>query len=246
MIAGAMLEAEGVVKRYRGAAEEVRAINGVSLVLAPGELVALHGPSGSGKTTLLKLIASLLTPEEGVIRYAGRDVSSLSASDACDYLMREIGFIRQSFHLMPGVSALENASLKLLLGGIGVKEAQGRAIPWLERVGLGDRLSHTPEQLSGGERQRVMIARVLAGDPRLILADEPTGNLDSARSEEIVGLLRSIAHEREAGVLLVTHDVDAAALADRRCSLHDGKLKEDVDARREARATPSRAATLRG
>lgn len=241
-----MLEVQEIVKRYRGTAEEVRAIDHVSLSLAPGELVALLGPSGSGKTTLLKLIASLIRPEEGEIRYAGRDVSALSPNDACEYLMREVGFIRQSFHLMPRASAVENASLKLLLGGLSVREAQTRAIPWLERVGLGDRLAHTPEQLSGGERQRVMIARVLAGDPRLILADEPTGNLDSVRSKEIVELLRSIAHERDAGVLLVTHDADAAAVADRRCTLRDGKLSEDSVANRESDTAPSPAPTLQG
>jgi putative ABC transport system ATP-binding protein len=241
-----MLEVKEITKRYRGTAEEVRAIDRVSLVLKPGELVALLGPSGSGKTTLLKLIANLIKPDGGEIRYAGRDVATLSPNDACEYLMREIGFIRQTFHLMPRASALENASLKLLLGGLSVREARTRAIPWLERVGLGDRLTHTPEQLSGGERQRVMIARVLAGDPRLILADEPTGNLDSTRSKEIVELLHLIAREREAGVLLVTHDPDAAAAADRRCTLHDGKLSEDLAANHESNAVRSPTSTLRG
>jgi putative ABC transport system ATP-binding protein len=124
------------------------------------------------------------------------------------------------------VSALENASLKLLLGGVGVREAQARARLWLERVGLGDRLERTPGELSGGERQRVAIARALAGEPRLILADEPTGNLDSARSREIIKLLGSIAREHGAAVLLVTHDPDAAAIADRSCTLRDGKLHD--------------------
>jgi putative ABC transport system ATP-binding protein len=219
-----MLELEGVVKHYSGAGEAVRAVDGVSLSIAPGEMVALHGPSGSGKTTLLLLIAALLKPEEGVIRYAGCDLSSLSENQACDYLMRDVGFIYQSFHLMSHVSALENASIKLLLGGIGMRQAQARARPWLERVGLGDRLERTPEELSGGERQRVAIARALAGEPKLILADEPTGNLDSARSREIVQLLGSIAHERQAAVLLVTHDTEAAAIADWSCTLRDGRL----------------------
>jgi predicted ABC-type transport system involved in lysophospholipase L1 biosynthesis ATPase subunit len=125
---------------------------------------------------------------------------------------------------MPRVSALENASRKLLMSGVGMREAQVRAAPWLERVGLGERLDSPPEKLSGGERQRVAIARVLAAEPTLILADEPTGNLDSARSAEIVGLLGSIARERQAAVLLVTHDLDAAALADRSLMLRDGKL----------------------
>ncbi len=221
-----MLELEGVVKHYRGASEKVRAVDGVSMVVQPGEMVALQGPSGSGKTTLLLLIAALLKPEHGVIRYGRRDLSTLSEREACDYLFGEVGFIYQRDHLMPRVSALENASIKLLLGGTRLREAQARTIPWLERVGLGDRLGHTPGELSAGERQRVAIARALAGKPNLILADEPTGNLDSIRSREIVVLLHSIAHEREAAVLLVTHDPETARIADRRCTLRDGKLSE--------------------
>jgi len=221
-----MLELDGVVKHYRGAGEEVRAVDGVSLVVAPGEMVALLGPSGSGKTTLLLLIAALLRPEQGTVRYDGRDLSSMSENQVCDYLLKDVGFIYQNYHLMPRVSAIENASIKLMLGGVGMREAQTRATPWLQRVGLGDRFRHTPDELSGGERQRVAIARALAGEPRLILADEPTGNLDSARSVEIVELLRSIAHQRTAAVLLVTHDSEAAALADRCCTLRDGKLHD--------------------
>jgi putative ABC transport system ATP-binding protein len=230
-----MLELEEVVKHYHEADEEVRAVDGVSLNIAPGEMVALQGPSGSGKTTLLLLIAALLKPDHGAIRYEGVDLGSLSETQACEYQLRDLGFIYQRFRLMPKVSAVENASRKLLLGGVGMREARARAIPWLERVGLGDRMDRPPEKLSGGERQRVAIARALAGEPKLILADEPTGNLDSARSREIVQLLRSIAHERQAAVLLVTHDLDAAALADRSCTLRDGKLTvgytPDADAR---------------
>jgi putative ABC transport system ATP-binding protein len=219
-----MLELEEVIKHYRGTGEEVRAVDGVNLAVEPGELVALLGPSGSGKTTILLLIAALLAPDAGSVRFEGRELSSLSDNEACDYLLRDVGFIYQSFHLMPRVSAIENAAMKLMLGGLGMREAQARATPWLERVGLGDRLDRTPDELSGGERQRIAIARALAGEPKLILADEPTGNLDSARSEEVVTLLRSIAHERGAAVLLVTHDAEAAAAADRRCTLRDGKL----------------------
>lgn len=219
-----MLELEGVIKHYHGEGEEVRAVDGVSFTIAPGEMLALLGPSGSGKTTLLLLIAALLRPEAGAIRFQGRDITSISESQASEYLLREVGFVFQNFRLMPRVSAIENAARKLLIGGIGMRDAQARAIQWLERVGLGDRLEHTPEKMSGGERQRVAIARALAGEPSLILADEPTGNLDSVRSREIVQLLRSVAHERGARVLLVTHDREAAALADRSCTLRDGKL----------------------
>jgi putative ABC transport system ATP-binding protein len=220
----AVLELEHVVKHYRGAGEEVRAIDGVSLVVQPGEMVALLGPSGSGKTTLLLLIAALLASERGVIRFDGRNLASLSENEACDYLLKDVGFIYQNFHLMPRVSALENAALKLLLGGVGLREAQARALPWLERLGLGERLEHTPGELSGGERQRIAVARALAGEPRLILADEPTGNLDSARSGEMIQLLLSIARERETAVVLVTHDAESATIADRRYVLRDGKL----------------------
>jgi putative ABC transport system ATP-binding protein len=229
----ALLELEGLVKHYRGAKEPVRAIDGVTLEIEPGELVALHGPSGSGKTTLLLLIAALLPPDSGTIRFDGRKLAHLSESQACDYLHRDVGFIHQGPQLMPRVSALENTSMKLLLGGVAMRDAQAHALPWLRRVGLEDSLQRTPEQLSAGERQRVAIARALAGNPRLVLADEPTGNLDSARSIEIVDLLAAVAHERGAAVLLVTHDVEAAAVADRRCTLRDGKIVEDRNDERE-------------
>jgi ABC-type lipoprotein export system ATPase subunit len=219
-----MLELDRVVKHYRSAGEEVRAIDGVSLTIEPGEMVAVHGPSGSGKTTLLLLIAALLRAEAGTVHYDGRDLASLSEGEASDYLLRDVGFIYQSFHLMPKVSALENASVKLLLGGVSMREARARALPWLERLGLGERLEHTPERLSGGERQRVAIAGALAAEPRLILADEPTGNLDSARSRDIIELLHGISREQGAGVLLVTHDTEAAQIADARLMLRDGRL----------------------
>jgi putative ABC transport system ATP-binding protein len=219
-----MLELDQVVKSYPSASEEVYAVDGVSLRLQAGEMVALHGPSGSGKTTLLLLAAALLAPERGTIRFQERALSSFSGAQRSEYLQRDVGFVYQHFRLMPRVSSVENAARKLLMSGVPMHEARARATPWLERVGLGERLDSPPEQLSGGERQRVAIARALASEPTLILADEPTGNLDSARSREIVQLLGSIAREREAAVLLVTHDLDAAALADRSLTLHDGKL----------------------
>lgn len=239
-----MLELEGVIKHYRGEGEAVRAVDGVSLRVESGEMLALLGPSGSGKTTLLLLIAGLLTPEGGAIRYRGRQITGISAAEGSEYLLREVGFVFQSCHLMPRVSALENAARKLLLAGVGLREAKARAAPWLERVGLADRLDYPPERLSGGERQRVAIARALAGEPKLILADEPTGNLDSQRSREIVGLLGSIAREQAASVLLVTHDIEVAALADRCVTLRDGKL---IDTQEEvAGGSPSAAGGVRG
>ncbi len=231
-----MLELKDVVKHYRdGAGEDVSAVDGVSFTIKRGEMVALLGPSGSGKTTLLLLIAALLAPDGGTIRYKGRDVCGLSEAQASRYLRQDVGFIFQNFRLMPRVSAAENAARKLIIAGVGTREARARAIPWLERVGLGNRLEHTPEKLSGGERQRVAVARALATEPKLILADEPTGNLDSARSREIVLLLHSIARDSDASVLLVTHDSNAATIADRCFALRDGQLTETPN-RSEARA----------
>jgi putative ABC transport system ATP-binding protein len=218
------LALQRVVKYYRGGGEPVRAVDGVTLDVHAGEMFALQGPSGSGKTTLLLLIAALMAPEGGSIRFRGRELSAMTQRQVSDYLLRDVGFIYQSAHLMPRVSVLENAALKLMLAGEPMRAAQKRVLPWLARVGLGERLEHTPEELSGGERQRVAIVRALAGEPSLILADEPTGNLDSQRSGEIVALLSEVCHEQGATVVLVTHDAEAAARADRRCELHDGRL----------------------
>jgi len=222
---GAVLEMESAIKHYPGfGGEVVRAVDGVTLAVRPGEIVALHGPSGSGKSTLLMLAAALIAPDSGVVRFEGRDLATLSASEAADYQRRNVGFIYQSFHLMAGVPAVENAAIKLLADRVPLSQARRAAIPWLERVGLAERLNHTPDQLSGGERQRVAIARALINEPRMILADEPTGSLDSQRGREILTLLADIARQQHAGVLLVTHDPQAAAVADRVCTLRDGKL----------------------
>ena len=221
------LELEKVVKHYRGATEEVRAVDGVSMTIAEGEMVSLLGPSGSGKTTLLLLMAALLQAEEGVVRYGQRDLTSLSESEVSGYLMHEVGFIFQRTHLWSRSSAVRNAAEKLVATGIGVRDARERVAPWLEQVGLGDRLESPAGELSGGERQRVAIARVLACEPRLILADEPTGSLDSERSKQVVELLRSLSHDRGAMVVIVTHDSAVADLADTRYTLRDGVLLDD-------------------
>jgi len=225
---GAVMEMEGVVKHYPGfGGEVVRAVDGVSLAVRAGEIVALHGPSGSGKSTLLMLAAALMAPDHGVVRFAGQDLARLSAGEAADYQRRKVGFVYQSFHLMAGVPAVENAAVKLLADGVSLGEARRAAIPWLERVGLAERLNHTPDRLSGGERQRVAIARALVNEPSLILADEPTGSLDTKRGGEILALLAEIARQQRAAVLLVTHDPQAAAIADRVCTLRDGKLVQN-------------------
>lgn len=203
-------------------------------------MVSLQGPSGSGKTTLLLLMAALLRAEMGVVSYDGRDLASFTERERSAYLMGEVGFISQRFHLSPRSSVANNAAQKLVLSGVGVRNARERVVPWLERVGLGERIEQPAGRLSGGERQRVAIARVLACEPQLILADEPTGNLDSARSNEIVGLLRSLAHERGAIVVLVTHDSEVAALADKQYHLRDGVL---LDAHPLDGEAPGSAAT---
>ncbi len=219
-----VVELLGVIKHYHSGGAEIAAIDGVELTLAEGEMLAVHGPSGSGKTTLLLLTAGLLTPDRGQVRYRGRSLAELSEAQISDYLLKEVGFVYQTPRLMPRVNVLENAAIKLVLAGEGMRKAKARALPWLERLGLAERAGHTSEQLSGGERQRVAIARALACEPRLILADEPTGNLDSQRSRETVALLGEVARDHGAGVLLVTHDTDAASLADRACTLRDGTL----------------------
>ncbi len=219
-----MLELRDLVKHYPAVGgEPVRAVDGVSLDVAAGEMVALYGPSGSGKTTLLLMIATLLAPTAGTVRIGGRDVSSLSEREASHFRLSELGFIRQSFDLLPGVSAIDNASLKLL-STLRWRDAQREIRPLLERLGLGERLEHRSETLSMGERQRVMIARALSTEPRLLLADEPTGSLDTQRGREVLELLRGLCRERAVAVVLVSHDPMAAQYADRVFALRDGRL----------------------
>jgi putative ABC transport system ATP-binding protein len=218
------LELQRVVKHYAGPSEVVRAIDGVSLTVAPGEIIALFGPSGSGKSTLLMLAAGLLAPDSGTIRFRERDIASRSDSELTDYQRHDVGFIYQSPHLMSGVPAVENAAIKLLADRVPLRRACRMAVPWLERVGLSRRLRHTPEQLSGGERQRVAIARALVNGPRLILADEPTGNLDTRRGGEILALLAELGREQKAAIVLATHDLQATEITERLYTLRDGRL----------------------
>jgi putative ABC transport system ATP-binding protein len=204
----------------------VRAVDGVSLAVSAGELVALYGPSGSGKTTLLLLAAGLSAPDSGRILFGGRDIGELDDHESAIYRRRNVGFVFQSFHLLPHASALDNAMIKLPADGYTLREARTRTTRWLERVGLGSRMENTSEQLSMGERQRVAIARALVNEPHLLLADEPTGNLDSIRTREILGLLRDICHERVIPGLLVTHDPQAVSFVDRVHTLRDGQLAD--------------------
>jgi putative ABC transport system ATP-binding protein len=221
-----MLRIENVVKHYRvGDGEIVRAADGVSLTVSPGEMVALYGPSGSGKTTLLMLIAGLIVPDSGSVSVNGREISALSERERAHYRRSELGFIRQSLDLIPGVRADDNAALKLLATS-GRRDAQRQTAPLLERLGLNGRVLQRAEQLSMGERQRVMIARALSTEPSLVLADEPTGSLDTDRGREVLTLLSEVCHERGVGMVLVTHDPRAAAFADHVHALRDGRLVE--------------------
>jgi putative ABC transport system ATP-binding protein len=219
-----VLELREIVKHYTiGDAEPVRAVDGVSLTVSPGELMALYGPSGSGKTTLLLMIAALLAPDSGSIVLNGRSVSDLSAPEGARYRRSELGFVRQSLDLIAGATVLDNAALKLF-GELHRRDAHRRVLPLLDRLGLGQRIEHRAEQLSMGERQRVMIARALSSEPSLILADEPTGSLDTRRGREVLELLSEIARDQQVAVLLVTHDPQAAAVADSVHALRDGQL----------------------
>jgi putative ABC transport system ATP-binding protein len=219
-----MLELRDLVKHYRvGDAEPVRAVDGVSLTVAAGELVALYGPSGSGKTTLLMLIAALIDPDDGAVLVDGCDISALTDAERSHYRLRDLGYVDQSSDLLPGGNVVQNAAMKLWLLEH-ARRAEQRVQPLLVRLGLGERLGHRADQLSMGERQRVMIARALSTEPKLVLADEPTGNLDTQRSRDVLGLLAEVCRERGTAVLLVTHDPLATAFADRVYALHDGRI----------------------
>lgn len=221
-----MLQLNDVVKHFRvGDGEIVKAVDGLCLSVQAGELVALYGPSGSGKTTLLMLIAGLLVPDSGSVMVDGREVSALSERERARYRRSGLGFIRQSLDLIPGVRADDNAALKLFATS-GRREAQRSVGPLLDRLGLNGRAVQRAEQLSMGERQRVMIARALSTGPSLVLADEPTGSLDTERGGEVLTLLAEVCHEREVAMLLVTHDPRASAFADRVHILRDGRLAE--------------------
>jgi putative ABC transport system ATP-binding protein len=219
------LELRNLVKHYVSGEQVVRAVDGVSLRIEEGELVALYGPSGSGKSTLLMMVAALLAPDAGSIVFGGRDVARLSAREAAAYRRGEVGLVSQEFHLIPGATALDNAMMKLPVLGYSRREAYATTRPWLERVGIAARAEHLPEQLSMGERQRVTIARALVAEPKLLLADEPTGRLDSASSANILALLRDLCRERRMPGLLVTHDANALSYVDRAHTLLDGRIR---------------------
>ena len=231
----ALLELRGIQKTYRmGRDVTVRALRGVDLDVEPGELVAIMGPSGSGKSTLMNVIGCLDVPDSGTYRLAGTEVGSLSDDRLAGIRNRSIGFVFQTFNLLPRLNALQNVELPLVYGGDG-RDRRRRARSALELVGLGERMGHRPSELSGGQQQRVAIARALLNDPDLVLADEPTGNLDSRSSAEILAIFQSINAEGRT-VVLVTHEPDVAAHCGRIVRMRDGVIASD-----ELVAAPHRA-----
>ena len=220
-----MLELRDATKVYRQGRREVQAVRGVSLKVEPGEIVVLLGPSGSGKSTLLHLLGGLDRPTTGSVHFEGRDLASLT-DDQLTLLRRDrIGHVFQFFNLLPTLTAAENVALPMLLGGMPRAEAIGRADEGLAAVGLTDRAGHFPDEMSGGEQQRAAIARALAVKPRLLLADEPTGNLDSAAGAEVLKILRGMTSGGDRSVVMVTHDDRAAGIGDRRVLLRDGRIE---------------------
>jgi putative ABC transport system ATP-binding protein len=221
-----MLELERACKRYASPGGPIHAVDDVSISVCSGEILVIYGPSGSGKTTLLLLSAGLLRVDSGHVRFEDRDLSSLSKPEILAHRRMNLGFVSQSFNLVIGLTAIENVAMPLLLRGIDHRQAHLRAFSALRRVGLASRADHVPAKLSGGEQQRVAIARALVGEPKLILADEPTGNLDTKTGSEVLDLLSTWSREREAATVFVTHDAHVAAYADRVLGMCDGKLTD--------------------
>jgi putative ABC transport system ATP-binding protein len=211
-----------VTRTYELGDSTVRALGGVSVRIEVGDYLAVVGPSGSGKSTLMHLLGALDRPTSGTLRVGGRDVAELGRDELARVRNETIGFVFQSFQLLPRTSAVDNVAMPLVYGGVRRSERRRRAEAALRAVGMGHRLGHTPNQLSGGEQQRVAIARALVGDPQVILADEPTGNLDSVRGAEVMDLLEALNRDRGVALVVVTHDLDIAARAHRQLRMRDG------------------------
>jgi putative ABC transport system ATP-binding protein len=229
-----MIKTSEITRMYQMGTETVHALNGVNIEINKGEYVAFMGPSGSGKSTLMNIIGCLDTPTSGTYVLNGNDVSHLTENELAEIRNREIGFVFQTFNLLPRASSLENVALPLIYAGYGRDDREEMASKTLENVGLGDRASHRPNELSGGQRQRVAIARALVNNPSIILADEPTGNLDSKTSHDIMDLFQKL-HDAGNTIIMVTHEEDIAKYAHRIVRLRDGLIESDelnADARR--------------
>lgn len=221
-------EVRDVTKTFTTGEVDVQAVRGITCAIAAGELTAIVGPSGCGKSSLLSMLGAIDVPTTGQVLVDGVDIASLSDYDRTLLRRRKIGFVFQAFNLMPTLTALENAALPLELDGVAKHEAQERALLGLEQVGLGARATHLPSMLSGGEQQRVAVARALVTKPALLLADEPTGNLDSAGSHQVMRLLRDLVVDQGQTVIMVTHDNEIAASADRVLHMIDGRIDQDT------------------
>jgi putative ABC transport system ATP-binding protein len=238
---GLTIELRDVVREYRVGGQTVRALDAISLRLDGGQFVSIVGPSGAGKSTLLHLLGALDSPDSGSIRFDGDEIGRLTDEQQSLFRHHRVGFIFQFFNLLPTLSAWENVAVPKLLDGVRLGKAKPDAIALLDRVGLGNRAQHRPAELSGGQMQRVAVARALMMNPALILADEPTGNLDSATGASILSLLTEVAHEDGSGrlVVMVTHNVDAAAASDRVVTLQDGRIGADELSTRGRPAAPA-------
>ena len=221
-----IIQIQGVHKYYVLDGVQVHALRGIDLTVSQGDFLAIMGPSGSGKSTLMNILGCLDIPDEGDYRLHGKDVTHMDSDALATLRNREIGFVFQSFNLLPRTTAIENVETPLIYAGVNKKERRQRANDILHRMGLGDRLHHLPNQLSGGEQQRVAIARALITSPSLLLADEPTGNMDTSTSHEIMDILCQLNQEEGLTILLITHEAEIAARATRSLTLRDGQLEE--------------------
>ena len=221
-----IIEIQGLQKYYAMDGIQVHALRGIDLVVNEGDFLAIMGPSGSGKSTLMNILGCLDIADEGSYRLNGKDVTQMDSDALATLRNREIGFVFQSFNLLSRTSAIENVETPLIYAGVSKKQRQQRAMALLQRMGLGDRLHHLPNQLSGGQQQRVAIARALITSPTLLLADEPTGNMDTVTSQEIINILCQLNEEQGLTILLITHEAEIAARAQRSLILRDGKLEE--------------------